>query len=169
MNPTETQRHRSPFRPAPARGRSGRAGTELLVGIGVIVVLVLLGIPLVTSLLRKSAREELPLIVDEIRKFELAYQRPFGEYLSAPYAPRPPTAVDGEKAPWQGNAGYEKLGFSPVEALGVEELYGTYRVAITESGFTVTGTADIDGDGERSVYVATESEPAHPTSDPSVY
>ena len=169
MNPTETRSHRPMLRSHPWHSRRGRGRTEILVGVGVVVVLVLLGIPLVTSILRKSAREELPLVIDEIRKFEIAYQKPFGEYISAPYAPRPPTAVDGEKAAWQGNTGYEKLGFSPIEALDVEELYGTYRVAITESGFTITGTADIDGDGERSVYVATESEPAHPTSDPSVY
>ena len=169
MTPNDTYRHRPPCRAQQTRTRSGRATTEILVGIGVIVLLVLLGIPLVTGLLRKSAREELPLIVDEIRRFEIAYQKPFGEYISAPYAPRPPTAVDAEKVAWQGNAGYEKLGFSPTESFGAEELYGTYRVAVTESGFTITGTADIDGDGERSVYVATESEPAHPTSDPSVY
>ena len=151
------------------RSRRGLERTEILIGVGVILVLGLLAIPVFTRMARKSAREELPLVVDEIRKFQLAYQKPFGEFVSAPYAPRAPHAVDGEQAPWVGNPGYEKLGFSPVESLGVDELYGTYRVAVTKTGFIVTGTADIDGDGERSVYVATEAEPAHPTTDPSVY
>jgi hypothetical protein len=151
------------------RWRRGLERTEILIGVGVVLVLGLLAVPVFTRMARKSAREELPLIVDEIRKFEIAYQKPFGEYVSAPYAPRAPHAVDGERAAWATNAGYEKLGFSPIESLGADELYGTYRVAITASGFTVTGTADIDGDGERSVYVATESEPAHPTTDPNVY
>jgi hypothetical protein len=132
------------------------------------VVLVLGGIVLVLTLRsgNGAAREELPRLVNSIRKFELDNYGPFQEYVSAEPAPRPAHAVDGNAVPWASNDGFDKLGWAPDD---VGAVVGSYRVAATATGFTVTGTCDLDGDGERAVFVATEKEEAKAVSDPSVY
>jgi Tfp pilus assembly protein PilE len=146
--------------------RRGIGRTEVLIGVAVVAVLGLIAVPLVLSMGKKSARQEVPLLVDSIREFEFAYQEPFGEFVSAEPAPRAPHEVDENPVPWKSNAGFDKLGWAPAD---VAEVYGSYRVAATSTGFKVIGTCDVDGDGERAVYEATDKEPATAKTDASVY
>ena len=146
--------------------RRGVGRTEVLIGAAVVVVLALIAVPIVMGTSRKSARAEVPLLVDEIRELELRYRSSFGEYVSAEPAPRLPHLVDAAPATWASNRGFDAIGFAPPEP---EAVVGSYKVAATEAGFTVTGTCDVDGDGRRAVYVATEAEPARLITDAGVY
>jgi hypothetical protein len=151
------------------RGRRGIGRTEVLIGVAVVAVLGLIAIPLVLSGNKSSARAEVPMFVDSIREFEIAYQGPFGDYVSADPAPRKPHEVDQNAVPWVSNAGFDKISWSPVEKFETEQVYGSYRVAAGPDGFKVTGTCDVDGDGERAEWVATEREGAKATTAGNVY
>lgn len=148
--------------------RRGIGRTEVLIGAAVVGVLGLIAIPLFLSVGKGSAREEVPLLVESIRKFEFLHHEPFGEYVSAAPAPREPHLVDGHAVPWVTNAGFTKLGWEPgVE--GLTEVYGSYHVSATEDGFKVTGTCDVDGDGERATFEATADKEAAAVSASNVY
>lgn len=146
--------------------RRGVGRTELLIGAAVVVVLVLIAVPILMGTGKKSARAEVPLLVDQIRELELTYRASFGDYVSAEPSPRAPHLVDAVAVAWSSNRGFDTIGFAPPEP---DAVYGSYKIAATETGFTVTGTCDVDGDGRRAVYVATESEPARLITDAGVY
>lgn len=150
----------------PSGTRRGIGRTEVLIGVAVVAVLGVIALALFGDVGRKAASQEAPMLVDSIRDFEFAYQEPFGEYVSADAAPRAPHEVDQRPVPWTSNAGFDKLGWAPED---VEEVYGSYRVSATSTGFTVTGVTDVDGDGERASYVATEQEKAKATTPSNVY
>jgi hypothetical protein len=149
--------------------RRGIGRTEVLIGVAVIAVLGLIAVPLVLSSGKNGARNEVPLFVNSIREAELAYQKPFGEYVSAAPAPRAISSLDGNAVAWTSNEGFDKIGWSPEKKLGTSEIYGSYKVSATNTGFTITGTCDLDGDGERAIWIATEKEEAKPTTAANVY
>ena len=71
-------------------GRRGEVGrTEILVGLAVLAVLVLITVPLIWSMARRSRREEVAENVEAIRQRELENMRTFSEYLAADAAPNP--------------------------------------------------------------------------------
>ena len=140
--------------------RLGR--TEVLIGLAVLLVLGLLAIPLARGGGHKAKRGEVPIIVNEIRAAALAIKEHYGEYYSAKPAPRGPTEVDADTVEWLPSDGFIRLTFEP----SMTQLRGSYSVAATEDGFTVTGTCDVDGDGNRAVFKATaDTEATMQTAD----
>ena len=137
----------------------------ILIGAVVLAVALLVLVPFLLSSGKAEHREECRLQVEAIRQAELQYQEAFGEFVGAEPAPRAPTAVGPEPVAWQPTEGFRKLSWAP-EA---EEVYGSFQVAATREGFTVTGTCDVDGDGERAVFQATKDEEAHAVTASSVY
>jgi len=148
--------------------RRGIGRTEWMIGGAVVGVLLLLAIPFALSS-GGGERDEVPLIVEEIRKFENVHHAAFDEFVSVEPTPRTPHELNGEAVPWRTNAGLEKIGFSLEQHLGRTEVVGSYKVVATDKGFTITGTSDIDGDGIRATFVATESEPVKMTTPDDVY
>jgi len=143
--------------------RRGIGRTEVIIGIVVVVLLGAIAVPLLMRGSDKSRDVELPLYVESIRTAEIQMMEVFEEYISADAAPRLPAQVDANPVPWEGTAGFDELAWSPEN---LEEVYGSYRVVLTDEGFTVIGVADVDGDGKRAEYSATESTAAEATADP---
>jgi len=114
---------------------------------------------------KKAARAEVPLNVDAIKLAEVTYNDAFDEYVSAEAAPRPRTAVDAQKVAWVPTPGFVKLAWEPAE----KEVYGSYMVVAQEDDFTVTGTCDGDGDGQRAIFTANATDNATMTTDESIY
>lgn len=143
---------------------------EILIGVGVVVVLLVAAIPLLGYVNGRSKRAEVPLLVESIRAAELSQGRHFSNegFISAEWAPRPPTALDGSAVEWVSNEGFTRLGWSP-EAEGYQWIRGTYKVAATRDGFTVVGKCDLDEDGDPAWFEATKDEPARERSNAGAY
>ncbi len=150
------------------RHRRGIGRTEWMIGGGVVGVLLLLAIPFALSS-SGSSRDEVPKIVEELRKFENVHHGAFDEYVSVESTPRLPHDLNGEAVPWVNTAGLDKIGFSLEQHLGLTEVYGSYKIVATDKGFTVTGSSDLDGDGIRATFVATETESVRQTTPDDVY
>ena len=142
---------------------------EILIGIGVAVVLLIVAIPLLGYVGDQSKRSEAQLLVDSIRAAELAQGRsfPLEGYISADWAPRNPTELDGSAVPWTPSEGFTRLGWSP-EKEGFDKVRCAYRVAAERDSFTVTGRCDLDGDGRQAVFEATHDSPATQISESGV-
>lgn len=145
------------------RTRSGIGRTEVIIGIVVVVVLAAVAIPLLKGGSNKSREAELPLYVESIRTAEIEIEKVFGDYEAATAAPREATEVNEIAVPWQASEGFNRLAWSPDN---LDEVFGSYRVVLTDSGFSVIGTADVDGDGKRAEFTATEEAAAVSTSNP---
>jgi hypothetical protein len=134
---------------------------EIAIGVGVIVVLLIVAVPLLGYVGDQSKRSEPQLIVESIRAAQLAQGRsfPLEGYVSADWAPRQPTSLDGSAVPWTTNDGFTRLGWSP-EAEGYSAVRCAYKVAASRDDFTVTARCDLDGDGQQAWYEATRDQPA---------
>jgi Tfp pilus assembly protein PilE len=152
-----------------AGSRRGIGRTEIIVGVAVVAVLVLIAVPLVMGMSSKSSRTEVPMVVDAIREAEIKYHREFGDYVSAESTPRKPHEVNATPVPWASNRGFDTIGL--VLPNGISEVYGSYKVTASKDGFVVVGTCDIDNDGARAVYEASDKDGdvAHATSPSDVY
>jgi hypothetical protein len=133
------------------------AGAALLVAVVVGAVMM--------SGSSTGSLDELAQQVEAIRTAELEYHSAFSDYVSAEAAPRAPHEVDGEAVPWKTNKGFRKLSWAPEDA---EVLFGSYSVTADRNGFTVVGTADVDGDGERAIVEATADSPATAKTGPGI-
>ncbi len=129
---------------------------EILIGVAVVVLLLIITVPLGINQSQKSRRSEVPLLVKSIHQAELDYKAAFGDegYVACEAAPRPMHAVDANPVPWKSNRGYDRLSWKPEMA----EVYGAYKVEVTGDGFKVTGACDVDGDGERAIFEATQDD-----------
>jgi hypothetical protein len=145
--------------------RRGIGRTEIIAGVAVVAVLALITVPLWTGTSKKTARAEVPLNVDSIRTAEITWHGSFDDYVSATDAPRAMTAVNDQAVAWAPSKGFEELRWSPADA----QVYGSYKVVASDKGFTVTGACDVDADGARAVYTATQDEGAKATTDESIY
>lgn len=152
-----------------AASRRGIGRTEIIVGVAVVAVLVLIAVPLVMGMSSKSSRTEVPMIVDAIRQAELDYHRQFGDFVSAEPSPRMPHEVNGNPVAWASNRGFDTIGFKIPD--GITEVYGSYKVTASKDGFVVVGSCDIDNDGVRAVYEASDKDGdvAHATSPADAY
>ena len=150
------------------RERRGVGRTEVLIGATVIGVLGLIAVPLFMSVGKNSSREEVPLVVESLRRAELFHFKQFGEYVAIESGPRAPTTVGPTSVPWKANTGFAALGWTPAQE-GLSELYGSYKVSVTDTGFKVTGTCDVDGDGERATFEATVDEETKAITPSTVY
>lgn len=143
----------------------GIGRTEIIIGVAIVAVVALVTIPLALNSSTKSHRDEVPLNVDSIRTAEITQQEAFEEYVSARPAPRTADEVDADAVPWRSTPGFDKLAWKPP----TDDVYGSYTVSATRDGFKVTGTCDVDGDGERAVFEATHESNAIMITDEGVY
>lgn len=150
------------------RVRRGIGRTEVLIGAAVVGVLGLIAVPLFMSVGKNSSREEVPLVVDSLRQAQLFHHKQFGEYVAIESGPQAPTTVGPRGVPWKTNAGFTALGWDP-SSVGLSELYGSYKVSVTDDGFKITGTCDVDGDGERATYEATVEDEAKAITPSNVF
>lgn len=146
-----------------ARMNIGR--NEILIGVAVLAVAILILVPFLLSSNKSSRRDEVEALVNAIRQAEIDYHDAFGEYVSAEAAPRPPHAVGPEPVAWNPTEGFRKLSWAP-EA---DEVYGSYQVQADKHGFKIIGSCDVDGDGERAVFEATQEQAAQRTTASGVY
>ena len=146
--------------------RRGIGRTEIMIGVAVVVLLALIVGGLMMGSSSKSNRAEVPLNVDAIRTAEITYQEAFEDYVSASAAPRAATAVNEKPVAWNPTEGFKKLAWAPENE---EAVYGSYQVVAKEDGFTVTGTCDVDGDGNRAVYTANAENNAQRDTPEDVY
>jgi len=140
------------------RGEIGR--TEILIGVAVVAVLALIAVPLGLNRAKNSKLSEVPLNVDLIRVSEIKYASAFNKFIPATAAPREAHAVDAEFVKWEPSAGFKKLSWAPE----TEEVRGSYQVRTTDAGFEVEGVCDVDGDGQRAVFKATQDAEATQTN-----
>lgn len=138
---------------------------EILIGVAVLAVAILIVVPVVVSSSKSTRLEEVERNVNAIRTAELQYHDAFGEYVSAEAAPRPPHAVDPNPVPWVGTDGFRKLSWAPES----DTVIGSYQVQADRDGFKVIGACDVDGDGERAVFEATNEVEAHAVTGTGVY
>lgn len=160
--------------PAPVvDGAGGTAGVSAPIGIALValgsVALVCMGsamaVPNFVAMQLKSKRAELPANVESIREAELAYHARTGTYLAVSSEREAAGEMPGAAPrPWRGGSGWDELGWSPDG-----DVRGAYWVELTATGFVAFGLADIDGDGEPSIYAATESQLATLEASEDVY
>jgi hypothetical protein len=69
----------------------------------------------------------------------------------------------------EGYRGFVRMAWEPPGA--VRRCTAAYSIRLTDTGFVVTGLCDVDGDGRRAEFRASEdaSKPVEMISDPSVY
>ena len=129
---------------------------EVLIGIGILVVVGIIAVPLLGYSQKKNRRAECEQLVDSIRTAQIEHAKAFpGEgYVSAKWAPRDPSTLTGEAVEWVPNQGFQSIGWTPASA-GFEWVRGTYRIAATADTFTVIGKCDIDEDRIPAVFEAT--------------
>jgi hypothetical protein len=138
---------------------------EILIGLAVLVVGALLGVPAVVWKSRSSRVQEVEDTVERIRRAEIDHHGQHGVYVAASAAPRAPEDVDPKAIPWTPTDGFRQLRFGPDRA----ELIGSYRVEATDSDFRVVGTCDADGDGNRAIFEATRDRAAYAVTNAGAY
>ena len=138
---------------------------EILVGVAILVVAVLVVSTIFVSGNGGGHLDELLVNVEALRQAELQYKGAFGDYVSADAAPRAPHEVDGNAVPWTPSEGFRKLSWAPPN----EAVVGSYQIRTDPDGFTVIGTCDLDGDGQRAIVEASAGNAAHVVSADGVY
>lgn len=112
----------------------------------------------------KAKRSEVPKNVDDIRKWEHAYDMKQGGYVAAGSEAEARASLTPEPRAWKGGGGWDTLDWWPYEM-----VRGGYWVEVSATGFTVHGVIDADGDGVAAEYVATESTSATLVTSEDVY
>lgn len=138
---------------------------EILIGLAVLAVGALLGVPAVVSKSRSSRVQEVEQTVERIRRAEIDHHGRFGVYVAAEAAPRAPGDVDPKAIPWAPSAGFRELDFGPDRP----EVIGSYRVEAADGDFKVVGTCDADGDGNRAIFEASRDRAVHAVTGAEVY
>ena len=140
--------------------------TQIAIAVAVLAIMGLMAVPFTTSCGKKNHLADIQQNAEDLRQAELRHKDAFSEYIAAEDAPRAQTAVNGLAVSWEGTRGFDRLSWAPGN---VAEVWASYRVVRTESGFTVTAKCDLDGDGRMAVFTATESQPAQLETPHGVY
>jgi len=132
---------------------------EVLIGVGILVVVAIITVPLIGYSQKKNRRAECEQLVQSIRDAQIAHRKAFpGEgYVSAAWAPRDPSRLNGDAIEWKPSDGFGKLGWTP-KTVDLEWVRGTYRIASTKDSFKVHGWCDIDNDGIPSKFEADQQD-----------
>ena len=130
---------------------------EILIGVAVLAVALLIVVPIVLSSGKKGKREQVKANVEALRQAQLQYHEAFPAdgYVSAEAAPRSAHEVDAIAIEWVATDGFRRLSWAPDNEA---EVFGSFQVQADRDGFKVTGTCDVDGDGERAVFEATHDQ-----------
>ena len=93
-----------------------------------------------------------------IKLYEEAYKLVNGTYLNCAASPRAVENLDGTAVPWQDLG----TGFTEIDFTVSGEVRYIYQVSgATETSFVAEALGDTDGDGNRILFVATESTGHH--------
>lgn len=143
---------------------------EVLIGVGILVVIAIIAIPLVGYSQKKNRRAECEQLVESIRSAQIEHGKAFpGEgFVSADWSPRDPTALNDDAIEWKPSEGFQSLGWKPNNE-GFEWVRGTYRIAATAKTFKVIGRCDIDGDGIPAEFEADLESPVKQTTASDIY
>ncbi len=135
-----------------ALSRARRAFTlvELMIVVAIIGILAAAAVPNYVRLQYRSKRSELDLNIQAIKHVELTYEAAHDRWVGQDEY-WPDDAPNKALRSWPAGSNFDLLGWAPDG-----EIRGSYRVLTSESDFEVQGLADIDGDGERSSWIATK-------------
>ncbi len=133
---------------------------ELAVGAALVLGLAAFGRPIVETLVWRTRRAEVPWLLDDLRDQWIASGR-----VSVAAGPWPQGA---------GSVGAHQVSFSMEPSGGfwrpsVRSARGSYRIEVGAKGVRFVGICDVDGDGQRAVYVATPEAPAERVTAADVY
>ena len=135
--------------------RNGFTLVELMIVVAIIGILAAIAIPNFVGMQYRAKRAEVPSNVDGIKTAQLGYDAAMDAFVQqATFHPRTPSGASA-KAPalWTSGSAFDTLGWSPDG-----KVRGGYKVvSVGSTDFTVTGIADVDGDGVTSTYTSTKS------------
>lgn len=134
------------------RNQQGFTLVELVIVVGIIGVLLSMAIPQYTVVQNTARRAEVPTLVDSLQTAELAYFMANDKYLIVDsFVPREtPTR---KPADWPATSD-----FSELDWIADGAVRGIYKVEGTaETDFRVIGHCDVDGDGTKAEFYATQS------------
>lgn len=139
--------------------------TWLLMAAAAFAVLLVIVVPLFLSGNKSAERDAVAQQVEGIRQAVLDYHDAFGEFVDATVAPRAFEQVNADAVLWQPSEGFRALSWQPP----TDATRAAFKVDLTSDGFVVTGTCDLDGDGQRAVFKATHDQAANATTDRGVF
>lgn len=133
----------------------------LAVAIGFILVMIVTPPFWISYGPKKSS--ELGTTLNGIKLDQERYKLAHGTYLNCAVSPRTPAELDKKAVPWKDlGTGFTAIGFSTSG-----NVRFIYQVTATETGFVAEALGDTDGDGNRILFVATESTGPHIIGDPN--
>lgn len=144
------------------RFNKGFSLVELMIVVAIIGILAAIAIPNFIAMQHKAKRSEVPGNVDGIKTAEAAYDAAFDGFVSA--AEAPDSTPGKNMRDWTNPADFGQLGWKPDG-----QVRGSYQVDASPLEFTVTGTADVDGDDADAIYTATASINATLTTANDIY
>ena len=136
--------------------------TPILIGVGVLLVLGLVSVPMCRSWQNQRAVAEAALLADSIRAHLNADAPVSDGFLPADWSPRQPVELDDNAVDWHPSDGFKRMGWAPTRD-GYEDVRCAYRVKVPNdrASFTVMAWCDVDRDGEISKWEADAGTPAH--------
>ena len=111
----------------------------------------------------EKKRNELPQMIESIKKAEQDNFELLGFYVDAEAYPKDP-GPDSQAWEISTSGGFVTIAWKP-EA----EVFGSYSVKVDGDGFVVKGVCDLDGDGIFATYTATKDTAAVLVTPEDVY
>ncbi len=168
-----------PEQPAQKKSSTGLI-LGIVLGVGCLVficvggIVAAIAIPNYMAMQLRAKRAELPSNVDALRTAEKAYHAEWDTFTSV--GPCPPSSVSlgREQVYWESSwdcyREFEYLGWIPDGMVrGRYSVTANNGSSYVDDDFTVVGEADVDGDGNFSVYQANRAEKATMQSYNNVY
>jgi hypothetical protein len=134
---------------------------EGLIGLAVITAIALGVYPQIKRAQFAIQRAEVPWYLEELKEAEFAHARTQGHYLAVATQPQATDEVGPHALTWEGVEGW----WQPPRSI----TRGAYDVKLTDGGFEITGTCDVDGDGIRAVFRVTDRAPLERLTPDHVY